>query len=171
MNEAQVTEAGVRFVEFLSTAGGTFALTFIVGLAVAICGLTLAFLGSAVVVLERFARAERRPLSVLGVVLAWAILLAPLVVSEVQPELTDKHSGFAGPVLGSLRALDIAGVVGIPDFQPQLRSEIRRPVHTADRPYCHGRKHEQAAADEAVQPHMRESPHVREGRCGVLQTF
>ncbi len=60
--------------DVLSAAGGTVALSFIVALALGINALTLLFLGSSVVVLERFARAVRRPRSVV----LMALLVAPL---------------------------------------------------------------------------------------------
>jgi len=50
--------------DLVSAAGGTLALSFIVALALGINALTILFLGSSVVVLERFARAVRRPRSV-----------------------------------------------------------------------------------------------------------
>jgi len=60
--------------DLLTAAGGTLALSAIVALAIGINALTLLFLGSSVVVLERFARAVRRPRSVVLAVL----VLAPL---------------------------------------------------------------------------------------------
>ena len=59
----------------LSAAGGSLALSFIVALALGIAAMTVLFLGSAVVVLERFARATRRWSSVILVTLVWAALL------------------------------------------------------------------------------------------------
>ena len=59
----------------LTAAGGTLALTLIVALAVGINALTLLFLGSAVVTLERFARVARRWRSLLGFGLCWAALV------------------------------------------------------------------------------------------------
>lgn len=60
--------------DVVAAAGGTVALSFIVALAVGINALTLLFLGSSVVVLERFARAARGPASI---VVAW-LCAAPL---------------------------------------------------------------------------------------------
>ncbi|MCP5071191.1 MAG: hypothetical protein GY946_31910, partial [bacterium] len=60
---------------FLSTAGGSIALAFIVAMALGIVAVTLLFMGSAVVVLERFARATHRLSSIVWVTLAWAALL------------------------------------------------------------------------------------------------
>jgi len=51
---------------WLATGGGTLALSFIVVLALGILALTLFYLGSAVVVLERFGRAARSPLRVVA---------------------------------------------------------------------------------------------------------
>ena len=72
--------------EALSVAGGSIALSFIVALALGICSLTVLFFGSAVVVLERFARAVRRPRSVLIVTVLWSILLGALGTDEEQLE-------------------------------------------------------------------------------------
>jgi lipoprotein-releasing system permease protein len=66
----------------LSVAGGSVALAFIVTLALGICSLAVLFFGSAVVVLERFARAVKRPLSVILVTLVWALLLGALGTDE-----------------------------------------------------------------------------------------
>ncbi len=59
----------------LSAAGGSLALTFIVALALGIAATTVLFLGSAVVVLERFARGTLRMRSVVLVTIFWAGLL------------------------------------------------------------------------------------------------
>ncbi len=67
--------------------GGSVALSFIVALAVGLAALTLFFLGSAVVVLERFARAARGPLPAAALALGCAALLATVALEEVQPEV------------------------------------------------------------------------------------
>ena len=59
----------------LTAAGGTLALTLIVTLAIGINALTLLFLGSAIVTLERFARVARRWRSLLGFGLVWAAVV------------------------------------------------------------------------------------------------
>jgi len=61
--------------ESLGAAGGSLALFFIIAMALGICANTILFVGSAVVVLERFARATRRWRSVLLATLGWAALL------------------------------------------------------------------------------------------------
>ncbi len=66
----------------LSVAGGSVALAFIVTLALGICSLAVLFFGSAVVVLERFARAVKRPRSVAIVTVIWALLLGALGTDE-----------------------------------------------------------------------------------------
>ncbi len=76
----------------LTTAGGTLALSFIVAIALGINALTLLFLGSAVVVLERFARAARR---------VWTSALAALAVAAG-----------AGGLLAELRAPDAMAAGG-----------------------------------------------------------
>jgi lipoprotein-releasing system permease protein len=71
----------------LAGLGGTVALTFIVALAAGLAVLTLFFLGSAVVVLERFARAARGALPAAGLALGCAGLLAAVSLEEVRPEV------------------------------------------------------------------------------------
>jgi lipoprotein-releasing system permease protein len=66
----------------LAQALGAFALTFIVALLLAIAANALLFFGSAVVVLERFARGRKRALHVLGATLVWAALLGLLGTDE-----------------------------------------------------------------------------------------
>ena len=78
--------------QLLTAAGGTLALSFIVAIALGINALTLLFLGSAVVVLERFARAARRVSS---------SVLAGLVVAAG-----------AGGLLAELRAPDAMAAGG-----------------------------------------------------------
>jgi lipoprotein-releasing system permease protein len=64
--------------EALAAAGGSLALSFIVALALGIASTAVLFFGSAVVVLERFARSVRRPSSLILVTLVWAGLLGTL---------------------------------------------------------------------------------------------
>ena len=61
-------DLAVRIGDWLGAAGGSLALVFIVVLAVAIGVLTLFYLASAVVVLERFARVAKSRVSILGFV-------------------------------------------------------------------------------------------------------
>jgi lipoprotein-releasing system permease protein len=82
-----------QLFELLSAAGGAFALSFIVALALGISALTLVFLCSAVVVLDRFARAGQRPLPLLLASALWTLALAPLVVSALRPELAAQGWG------------------------------------------------------------------------------
>jgi lipoprotein-releasing system permease protein len=69
----------MQFWDVLSVAGGGLALAFIVGIIVGIATLVMLFIGSAVVVLEQFARATRSVPRLLLVTLVWALLLAPLL--------------------------------------------------------------------------------------------
>ncbi len=85
----------------LSAAGGSIALSFIVALALGLAALTLFFLGSAVVVLERFARAARGPwrastpgLALRGpagrvgaLALVFSALFAAVALEELRPEV------------------------------------------------------------------------------------
>jgi lipoprotein-releasing system permease protein len=101
----------------MTAAGGTLALGLIVTLAVGINALTLLFLGSAVVTLERFARANRRRGSLFGFGLAWSLLVAVGVAVWGGPELTDAGGelgwrAIARALPGSLLAVGIA-VLGV----------------------------------------------------------
>jgi lipoprotein-releasing system permease protein len=97
----------------LSAAGGSFALTFLVALVLGICVMTLLFLGSAVVVLERFARSARRPQSLLIASAAWALALAPLARGAFWPEsetapFDERLRAFATAAVLVLGALAVA---------------------------------------------------------------
>jgi lipoprotein-releasing system permease protein len=73
-----MTPLATQLWEWLTAAGGTLALSFIIAIALGICATTLLFLGSAVVVLERFARVRHRLRSVVIVTVVWAALLGAL---------------------------------------------------------------------------------------------
>ena len=85
--------AGVAWA-LLTAAGGTLALTLIVSLAIGINALTLLFLGSAVVTLERFARVARRWRSLLGFGVVWALLLGAMSLALSDPEFTAQVGAF-----------------------------------------------------------------------------
>ncbi len=70
----------------ITAAGGTMALSLIVALAIAIGVLTLFYLGSALVVLERFAREARRPGGVILFGLATHLSVAAVVLRIRLPE-------------------------------------------------------------------------------------
>ena len=70
-----MTEPTSVLWELLTAAGGTLALTLIIRLALGINALTLLFVGSAAVTLERCARVARRARSMLGSGLVWAALV------------------------------------------------------------------------------------------------
>jgi len=102
-----VTPLSSELWSWLSTAGGSLALTFIVAIALGICVTTVVFLGSAVVVLERFARATRRFTSVVLVTLVWAGLLGSLGADvDLLDSLGIEWPGtFSAWLLASLSAL------------------------------------------------------------------
>jgi len=93
--------------EWLTAAGGTLALSFIVAIALGICANTVLFLGSAVVVLERFARATRRLRSVAIVTVVWAALLGALGTD------VETLAGLGLPWPGALRAWMLAAVFAL----------------------------------------------------------
>jgi lipoprotein-releasing system permease protein len=71
--------------DVLATAGGSVALSFIVALALGLAALTIFFLGSSVVVLERFARAARSPLRIVLFGVMWAVVMAAVLLDSVEP--------------------------------------------------------------------------------------
>jgi lipoprotein-releasing system permease protein len=93
-----MTPLGAELWEGLSAVGGTLALSFIVALALGICANTLLFLGSAVVVLERFAHATHRFRNVVIVTVVWAALLGALGTD------VETLTGLGIPWPGALRA-------------------------------------------------------------------
>ncbi|MEE2663898.1 MAG: ABC transporter permease, partial [Myxococcota bacterium] len=72
----------------LAATGGALALVFIVGLVIAMAAMTTVFLGSAVIVLERFARVSRSWGLVAGFALLVAASVATILVVEQRPELS-----------------------------------------------------------------------------------
>ncbi len=93
-----MTALATELWEALLVASGSVALSLLVTLALGICSLAVLFFGSAVVVLERFARAVKRPLSVAIVTVVWASMLGALGTDE---ELLE---GFGIPWPGLLEA-------------------------------------------------------------------
>ena len=77
---------GASLWDALAAAGGSLALAFIVALVLGICATAVLFFGSAVVVLERFARGARRGSSALLMTLAFAALLGALGTDEESVE-------------------------------------------------------------------------------------
>jgi len=102
-----VTAVAQQLLDLLGAAGGTFALSFLVALVLGIVVLTLLFLGSAVVVLERFARGVRRPGTLALASAAWAVALAPLVLGSFRPEIE------AEPFAEQLRAFALAALAAL----------------------------------------------------------
>jgi len=102
-----MTPLATQLWDWLTAAGGTLALSFIVAIALGICANTVLFLGSAVVVLERFARASHRFRSIVIVTVAWAALLGALG-TDVE---TLAGLGIAWP--GALRAWLLAAAAAL----------------------------------------------------------
>jgi lipoprotein-releasing system permease protein len=71
--------------DVLAAAGGSVALSFIVALALGLAALTVFFLGSSVVVLERFARAARSPLRIVLFGVGWAAVIAAVFLDSIDP--------------------------------------------------------------------------------------
>ena len=95
--------------EWLSAAGGSVALAFIVAIALGINALTLLFLGSAVIVLERFARAARRPAAIVSASLVAALLGGAIAVEFAGPEAAAEGGSFVER--WGVHAAAIGGVV------------------------------------------------------------
>jgi len=77
---------GASLWDALAAAGGSLALAFIVALVLGICANAVLFFGSAVVVLERFARGPKRWSSTLLMTLGFAALLGALGTDEESVE-------------------------------------------------------------------------------------
>ena len=72
----------------LAAGGGVLALIFIVGLVIALAVMTTVFLGSAVIVLERFARVSHSFVTTALFALLLAAAIAAILVAEQRPELS-----------------------------------------------------------------------------------
>jgi len=93
----------------LSAAGGTLALSFIVAIAAGIGALLLLFLGSAVVVLERFARSARRWRGVLVAGLVWSAAVGLVIWGGPARSAASYEEPLLGPASGvALGALAVA---------------------------------------------------------------
>jgi lipoprotein-releasing system permease protein len=73
--------------DVLTAAGGTLALTLIVAIALGISAMTLLFTGSAVVVLERFARAAHQTRSLVGFAALWSLVVGAAAIPLQAAEL------------------------------------------------------------------------------------
>jgi len=73
--------------ELVGAVGGGLALGFIVSLAIGMCALGIVYLGSAAVVLDRFARVARNPLWVGFFAAVVSALASAAYLSETRPEL------------------------------------------------------------------------------------
>ena len=98
----------------LAAGGGTLALVLIVTIAVGINALTLLFLGSAVVTLERFARVARSAKSLLGFSACWSVLVGAGSLYWADPELVaaaGRGRAFGLATAGSAVAIAVAVVL------------------------------------------------------------
>jgi len=102
-----MTPLATQLWDWLTAAGGTLALSFIVAIAVGICANTVLFVGSAVVVLERFARASHRLRQVVIVTIVWAALLGALGTD------VETLTGLGIPWPGAFRAWLLASGVAL----------------------------------------------------------
>jgi lipoprotein-releasing system permease protein len=97
----------------VASLGGGLALLFIVTLAAGIVTLTVVYVGSAVVVLERFARVARRPWKAVLAGLLVACLASAAWLAETSPELAEAawsewRARFWGALAGFVAATGIA---------------------------------------------------------------
>jgi lipoprotein-releasing system permease protein len=98
----------------LAAGGGTLALVLIVTIAVGINALTLLFLGSAVVTLERFARVAKSARSLLGFSACWSVLVGAGSLYWADPELvaaTGRGRAFGLASLASAVVIAVAVVL------------------------------------------------------------
>ena len=101
-----------ELLEVLQRAGGGLALSFIVVLMIGIGTLALLFFGSAVIVLDRFARGPRRMRTVLWAALGWAALLGVLATDrEGAPGIAIEIALGAWP--GGLQAWALGALVAL----------------------------------------------------------
>ena len=101
--------------EILSAAGGTLALALIVAIAVGVNALTLLFVGSAVVTLERFARVAQRGSSVVLAGLGWAALVGAMQLNWLDAAVVAETGWFrawAGQAGWAVLAIAV-GMVGV----------------------------------------------------------
>jgi lipoprotein-releasing system permease protein len=121
MSGPDVAEASL-----LAQALGAVALAFIVALLLAIAANSLLFFGSAVVVLERFARGAKRALHVLAISLVWAALLGLLGTDqETVEELGIRWPGVLEAWAGA--ACLALGVVALAQGLAALVLRLARP--------------------------------------------
>ena len=100
--------------QWLAAAGGTVALVFIVAIVIALAVMTAVFLGSAVVVLERFARVWRSPLAVAGFALLLSAAAAAVALHEQRPELSvASWAEWGGAYQGVLLGFVLRCLVGV----------------------------------------------------------
>jgi len=106
-------EIGAAILAWLSAAGGAIALAFIVLLALGIVAMAVLYVGSAVVVLERFARVARGWRSILGfavlVSVVTALVWADLALPELHARPWDEWFAGVAPLL--LRAAVATGLM------------------------------------------------------------
>ncbi|MEM7408984.1 MAG: lipoprotein-releasing ABC transporter permease subunit [Myxococcota bacterium] len=97
----------IGFWTWLTAAGGTLALVFIAAIALGINAMTLVFTGSAVVALERFARASRRWSTRIACIAFWALALGGFSLYLQSPEASGSGDGasFGAFLRGTGRAL------------------------------------------------------------------
>ncbi len=100
--------------QIVSAAGGGLALTLIVGIGVAVFGLTLLYVASSVMVLERFARTARSRILILVFGALVALLAAGFVVDGrwLERWLAEGSGALLGAA-GGLGALSAAAAIGI----------------------------------------------------------
>ena len=110
----------------LAAGGGTLALAFIVLLALGIVALTVFYLGSAIVVLERFARVARRPRSALAFALLASLLGAAMLMRVWQPESQTFSWSTWWPQYGVLALAESLGHKGALPCPDLLRAVVTR---------------------------------------------
>jgi len=99
-------EIGAAIMAWLAATGGAIALAFIVLLALGILAMAVLYVGSAVIVLERFARVAQGWLSIAGFAALICVVAALVTADLSQPELHGRPWGewFAGVMPLLLRA-------------------------------------------------------------------
>jgi lipoprotein-releasing system permease protein len=114
--------------ELVTAAGGTLALTLIVAIALGINALTLLFFGSAVVALERFARAPLRWRGALAFGVGWGLVVGAGALQATSPELAAQPLGRR---LGELAQASAAGAATVLAAMALVRALLARVQPTA----------------------------------------
>src|SRR5690606_25325579 len=107
--------------ELAGAAGGALALAFIVVLALGLLALTGLFAVAAAVVLERFARQQRRWRSALLAGLAWTVAVALVAIDLLEPDALLRREVLLRTLPAALGAAALAVALAMATVRIALR--------------------------------------------------